>query len=168
MLFRSGEDSSVQDESYAGSESESTKVPNLEVLLEQLLTEGPLRNDGVPYTSFSDKLGEYMDEDMVSGKYGELGEMPDFGMFESYICYFTENYDDEAAVFKLKNAADAETVKRFLRARVERLKKNAVNYPALDVGKINGALISSEGVYVYMIISGDNNKAEEIIFESVR
>lgn len=97
-----------------------------------------------------------MDEEMILGKYGSQSPAPDFGVYAQYAIYFGfETYQDEVALFEVRDEADIETTKRFLQLRIDELLANAVNYPELDTARLKNAVIGSSGSYVYCIACRD-------------
>lgn len=61
-----------------------------------------------------------------------------------YAIYFGfETYQDEVALFEVRDEADIETTKRFLQLRIDELLANAVNYPELDTARLKNAVIGA-------------------------
>lgn len=70
---------------------------------------------------------------------------------------------EEIACFEAKDAESAGTIKAALEARVDSQKKAFENYQPQEMDKLNSPVIKQQGNYVFMCISDDNAKAEEII-----
>ncbi|MBR6045175.1 MAG: DUF4358 domain-containing protein [Ruminococcus sp.] len=70
---------------------------------------------------------------------------------------------EEIACFEANDEAAADEIKASLEARVEAQKKAFENYVPAEMDKLNSAVIKKQGCYVFMCISDDNTKAEEII-----
>ena len=148
-----GGESSAPDATASAADSDTAPAEpvNLKALLESVQQSCSL-DSGSIYSSYSDVLGEYMDEEMILGKYGSQSPAPDFGVYAQYAIYFGfETYQDEVALFEVRDEADIETTKRFLQLRIDELLANAVNYPELDTARLKNAVIGSSGSYVYCI-----------------
>ncbi len=70
---------------------------------------------------------------------------------------------EEIACFEANDASAAETIAAALQKRVESQKKAFENYQPKEMDKLNTAVIKLQGKYVFMCISDENDKAEEII-----
>lgn len=70
---------------------------------------------------------------------------------------------EEIACFEAKDSESAGKIKEALEARVESQKKAFENYQPQEMDKLNSPVIIQQGNYVFMCISDDNSKAEEII-----
>ncbi len=138
------------------SDTSGTGEPvNLKTLLETVSADFSLDDGGI-YSSYSDQLGEYMDDEMISGKYGAAGISPDFGVYSQYAIFFSyDTYGDEVALFEMKDGESSENTQSFLRARMDELVRNAVNYPTVDANKFENAVIGTSGNYVYCIACDD-------------
>ena len=72
-------------------------------------------------------------------------------------------FPDELAVFKLKNADDADTVIEFIDTRLRGKFTDFRDYTPNEMYKLDGAVIGTRGRYVYYIVCSDNSRAESII-----
>ena len=118
-----GGESSAPDATASAADSDTAPAEpvNLKALLESVQQSCSL-DSGSIYSSYSDVLGEYMDEEMILGKYGSQSPAPDFGVYAQYAIYFGfETYQDEVALFEVRDEADIETTKRFLQLRIDEL-----------------------------------------------
>ncbi len=70
---------------------------------------------------------------------------------------------EEIACFEATDADNAAKIKTALEERVESQKKTFENYQPQEMDKLNSPVIIAQGNYVFMCISDDNAKAEEII-----
>ena len=124
-----GGESSAPDATASAADSDTAPAEpvNLKALLESVQQSCSL-DSGSIYSSYSDVLGEYMDEEMILGKYGSQSPAPDFGVYAQYAIYFGfETYQDEVALFEVRDEADIETTKRFLQLRIDELLANVCN-----------------------------------------
>lgn len=70
---------------------------------------------------------------------------------------------EEIACFEAKDADNAAKIKEALEKRIEAQKKAFVDYQPKEMDKLNSPVLVSQGNYVFMCISDDNAKAEDII-----
>lgn len=70
---------------------------------------------------------------------------------------------EEIACFEAKDADSAKTIKEALEKRIDSQKKAFENYQPQEMEKLNSPVLVSQGNYVFMCLSDDNSKAEEII-----
>ncbi len=70
---------------------------------------------------------------------------------------------EEIACFEATDEAAAADIKAALEARIEAQKKAFENYQPQEMEKLGSPVLSVQGKYVFMCISDDNAKAEEII-----
>ena len=126
--------------------------------------------DGVSYmgagTLYSDvsseKIGELSPE-MISEIYKS-----DFNTAESYSVWITdENAVTEIGVFKLKETADVEGFIEILNARIEELSTAAAYINMDEIIKADNAVISSQGKYVYYLVTNINSILEEVILNEI-
>ena len=71
--------SSAPSDASEASAPDATEPVNLKTLLETVQQTCTL-DSGSIYSSYSDTLGEYMDEEMILGKYGAQSPAPDFSV----------------------------------------------------------------------------------------
>ena len=159
--------SSAPSDASEASAPDATEPVNLKTLLETVQQTCTL-DSGSIYSSYSDTLGEYMDEEMILGKYGAQSPAPDFSVYAQYALYFSfETYQDEVALFEVRDASDIEPTKRFLQLRIDELLEGAVNYPELDTTRFENAVIESSGNYVYCIACRDLEAVRAVIEEAL-
>jgi hypothetical protein len=72
-------------------------------------------------------------------------------------------YPDELAVFLLKDASDADTVKGFIQKRLQSQISLFRDYTPGEMYKLDGAVIGTNGRYVYFLACSDNARAAEIL-----
>lgn len=110
--------------------------------------------------SFDAEL-QKLDDDMVQNFYMSL-KMEDVAECQVFNSTAGDKAD-EMALFKAKDSSAAERIK----AAVEERKQDKVvsfeDYRPDQMDKINNAVIKTEGEYVFLCISGNNQKAGEII-----
>ena len=159
--------SSAPSVASEASAPDAAELVNLKTLLETVQQTCTL-DSGSIYSSYSDTLGEYMDEEMILGKYGAQSPAPDFSVYAQYALYFSfETYQDEVALFEVRDASDIEPTKRFLQLRIDELLEGAVNYPELDTTRFENAVIESSGNYVYCIACRDLEAVRAVIEEAL-
>lgn len=70
---------------------------------------------------------------------------------------------DEIAVFKMKSQDDVEDMRDVVLERKEELYDRFVDYLPDEAPKVNNAVISSKGKYVYLIVCNDHKAAKEAV-----
>ena len=70
---------------------------------------------------------------------------------------------EEIDCFEAKDADSAKAISDTLTARVESQKKVFENYVPEEMTKLNDPVLVTNGNYVYLCLSNDNDKAKEII-----
>lgn len=97
-----------------------------------------------------DRLGNYVEVDTAT--------------VESYSMYICGSgaFADEAAVFVMNSAEDTEALMEALQKRVDARLVDYKDYKPEECGKLESAVIKSNGKYVLYAVSSDNDKAEEI------
>lgn len=97
-----------------------------------------------------DRLGNYIEADT--------------GTVESYSMYICGSgaFADEAAVFVMRSEDAAEALMEALQKRVDARLVDYKDYKPEECGKLESAVIKSNGKYVLYAVSSDNDKAEEI------
>lgn len=111
---------------------------------------------GTRFSSLSQTAGEYLDEDLILGYYGEA----DFSAVEAYAVYIDETKPTkrvEFGIFKMKDGADGELLKAYLKARVDAKIEEAKSYPSVDTEGLKTAEFTVMGKYVwYSVVKGGN------------
>ena len=126
--------------------------------------------DGVSYIGagtlysdeVSDKFGE-MPTEMISEIYKS-----DFNTVENYSVWISEdNAVTEIGVFKLKETADVEGFIEIINERIDTLNTAAAYLNMDEIIKANNAVISSQGKYVYYLVTNINSILEEVILNEI-
>jgi hypothetical protein len=124
--------------------------------------------DGIAYIGMGqlhesnsiDENGELSDE-MMSEIYKS-----DFNVVESYSIWISEDSSvTEIGVFKLKDIDDTEEFMKVITDRVETLKESVSKEDELT--KIENAVISSKGKYVYYLVTNINSILEEVLLNEI-
>ncbi len=113
-------------------------------------------SDGFLFTSSSDKLGEYLDDDLILGYYGDAADVPDFSKIESYCVYIDESNVDvytDVGIFKMADTSYADTFIEYLRARIDDKIAEAQMYPTRDIPTLEASVFAVYGDYVYYVCS---------------
>ena len=106
---------------------------------------------GKLYESNSADEADRLSDEMISEIYNG-----DFSIAENYSVWLSENDGGtEIGVFKLKDIGDVEELIKIIKSRVER------------VTEIENAVISSEGKYVYYLVTNINSILEEVILNEI-
>ncbi len=139
--------------------------------LEAALTAIGMKDRGTVYLSETDDEFEMLDDDLLSGKYGELLEAPTLSMMKSYAVFFAfDSYGVEIGVFRMNTVEDAAAMKTFIENRKARLLANAVNYPDLDTKHAESMTLKTDGCWVYYIMSDSGEIAvkemEKILYSA--
>ena len=126
-------------------------------------------NESVDVTAVADKL-----KDGLEFK-DELAEL-DEAKIEKIIGISADSYTkakvyvsssggtaEEIDCFEAKDADSAKAIADTLTARVESQKKVFENYVPEEMTKLNDPVLVTNGNYVYLCLSNDNDKAKEII-----
>lgn len=114
--------------------------------------------DGFVFTSSSTEPGEYLDDDMILGYYGDAVDVPDFTKISEYCVYIDESNADvytDVGVFKMADPAYAQTFVQYLEARVSDKIAEADQYPTRDVPTLEAAVFATYGDYVYYVVSAE-------------
>lgn len=70
---------------------------------------------------------------------------------------------EEVAVFEAKTSNDAKTIENAAKARIEKQKNSFRDYVPEEMPKLENPVIVTEGNYVILCVSNQNDKAKEII-----
>lgn len=82
--------------------------------------------------------------------------------FSYYICA-SGAYPDEIAVFKFGSSDDAAAAVAAVNDRLEYQKKTYKDYTPDEYYKLEGAIVTQSGEWLYYIVTSDNQKANGII-----
>lgn len=127
---------------------------------------------GKYYSSASSTPGGYLDEDLLLSLYGDMGEVPDMEAVTAY-CVYIDDADPTApaefGVFLLKDGADAEEFASFIKARINAMIENAVNYPSINTEGLTTAVfeVTDECIY-YTAVIGHNADIAAYFEENVK
>ncbi len=120
------------------------------------ITEKYSLTDGFVFTSSSTELGEYLDEDMIMGYYGDAVDVPDFSKVASYCVYIDESDPDlfiDVGLFRMADTSYADTLMQYFQARIDDKIAAADLYPDTDVPTLEAATVAKHGEYVYYVVS---------------
>ena len=85
---------------------------------------------------------------------------------ESYAIYMSDystGNADEIAMFQVKESDQMTTVKSLINDRISDLKVRYEDYKPEEMPKIESAIIEEKGNYIFLVISPDNEKAQEVL-----
>jgi len=111
---------------------------------------------GLRFSSTSETVGEYLDENLRYDYYGEA----DFDSVEAYEVYIDQSnpiFPCEFGIFQMKEGADGEAFKAFLEARINAKLENAKSYPDIQTGALKTAKFTVKGNYVWYCAVADGN-----------
>lgn len=109
--------------------------------------------------AFEDELTE-LEGDKIGKIVGVLDEK--YTAAKVYVSA-TGGTPEEIDCFEAKDETAAADIKAALETRIESQKKTFTDYRPEQAPKINDPVLKVNGRYVYLCVSGDNAKAEEII-----
>lgn len=114
--------------------------------------------DGFIFTSSSDELGEYLDEDLIQSYYGDATDAPDFSKVADYCLYVDESDPDiiiDVGVFQMADPAYADTLMQYLQARIDVKIENGARYTNIDVATLKKSVVAKtkNGNCVYYVVS---------------
>lgn len=72
-------------------------------------------------------------------------------------------YADELALLTLDDESKGEDALNVVKTHIEELKKQFLNYVPAEVGKIDNAVVSQKGKYIFVCITNDYKTAKDII-----
>ncbi len=72
-------------------------------------------------------------------------------------------YADEVALLTVPNLSDADAAMKVLKAHAAELRNQFMNYVPEEVGKIDNAVFHQEGRYLFLCITKDYQRAQEIL-----
>ncbi len=114
--------------------------------------------DAIKASTKFDELIALTDDNIGRKYYGiDLEEI------EEYTVYVCSNaaIGDEIAVFKMHEKDDVEDMLETVRLRKQDREEQLVDYAPAEADKVKNAVISSNGNYVYFIVSSDKTVAKE-------
>ncbi len=114
--------------------------------------------EGFIFTSKSTELGEYLDEDLIQSYYGDVTDKPDFSKVSDYCLYVDESDPDiiiDVGVFRLADPAYADTLMKYLQARIDVKIENGARYTNIDVATLKKSVVSKAGDCVFYVVSYD-------------
>lgn len=88
----------------------------------------------------------------------------DLDSYSAYICG-SAGFPDEIAVFKIKDNSKMSKIKDAINNRREILIANFKDYRPEEMPKIDSSIIITKGDYIIFVVSGDNDKANDIVQE---
>lgn len=139
-------------------ETAETVSVNVDEVIGTVVTDYSL-TDGFVFTSSSTELGEYLDDDLIMGYYGDAVDIPDFTRISEYCVYIDEsdpNVFIDVGLFKLNDASYADTLMQYFQTRIDdKIAKADSGYPDIDVPTLEAATVAKHGDYVYYVISYD-------------
>ena len=100
-----------------------------------------------------------LNDDNISTRYYGI-DLEAIEEYEVLVCA-TGAATDEIAVFKMKSQDDVEDMRDVVLERKEELYDRFVDYVPDEAPKVNNAVISSKGKYVYFIVCEDHKAAKE-------
>lgn len=115
--------------------------------------------DGFVFASSSTELGEYLDDDLIMGYYGDAVDVPDFSKVDEYCVYIDESNPNvfiDVGLFKMNDTTYSDTLMQYFQSRIDdKIAKADSGYPDMDVATLGSATIAKHGDYVYYVISYD-------------
>ena len=147
------------------------KEVDLDALVNGILEKHAM-TEGFVFTSSSTELGEYLDEDMIVSCYGDAGDAPDFSKVSSY-CVYMDDSDPkviiDVGVFRMADAAYADTLMKYLQARIDFKIADGEIYTDIDVAMLKTAVVdkAQNGAYVYYVVSYDVTDIVKEIREAI-
>jgi hypothetical protein len=150
------------EESGSESKTASTKeVGSVTTILKDVLKDNNL-TEGKVYTNESTKEGEYLNEDLIRGFYGNLLEAPDFTKIQDY-CVYKQDQNPllhiELGIFKVYDSNNNTMVRDFINQRKDSLFEKWANYPSVDKEPWKNIIVDSVGNYTYYIAVKENRDA---------
>lgn len=70
---------------------------------------------------------------------------------------------EEISVWQGKDEASAKTIQQAVNTRIENQKESYVDYQPQEMPKLENPVVVAKGNYVVLCISGDNEKAKQVI-----
>ena len=149
------------DEGTSETSQATEQVSSLDPTTEakKIISEYQLQG-GTLYSSNSQTPGEFLDEDLIRGFYGDAITMPDFSCVESYAVYIDETkpiLPCEFGIFEIADEAKAEEFMVFLQARINKKIQNSIAYPSMDTTMLKSAIFEIRDGYLWYIAVKDSN-----------
>lgn len=153
-----------------GTSKDNAEQLNTKQLVEKIAADYSL-SGGTYYSSYSETLGEYLDEDTLLSLYGDMGETPDMSAVTEYCVYIDgsdPNLQKELGIFLTKSGTDKELFLSFMRSRIAAMLENAKNYPSVDTEPLKNAEFFIEGDYiVYVVVKTHASDIADFIKDSI-
>ena len=111
---------------------------------------------GFIFTSSSEEMGEYLDEDLIQSYYGDASDKPDFSKVSEYCLYVDESDPDiiiDVGVFRMADKSYSDTFMQYLQSRIDVKIENGARYTNIDVATLKKSVVAKTGDYVYYVIS---------------
>ncbi len=145
---------------FACSKKEFDQSASPKNAVNAVLTALGMTDRGLLFYSESDNDIDYLDDDLLSGKYGILLDAPTLDMMEAYAAFYAyDSYGTELGVFRMTTSENAEKMKGYIENRQKELLENAVNYPDIDTKIVSSLVVKTDGKWVYYIMSDNNDIA---------
>lgn len=145
-------------------------VLNTKQIAEKIISDYSLSGGNI-YSSYSETLGEYLDDDTLLSLYGDMGEVPDLSSITEYCVYVDgtdPNLQKEFGIFLAKSGTDKELFLSFMRSRIAAMLENAKNYPSVDTEPLKNAEFFVEGDYiVYVVVKTDGSDIADYIKDNI-
>ena len=93
---------------------------------------------------------------------------PDFIEDFSYVICASGAYPDEIAVMKFMSEANAQDAVSAVQSRLEEQKSTYKDYTPDEYYKIENAVVKQSGVWIYYLVTSDNENAEKIVNNYIR
>ncbi len=123
----------------------------------------PAVKDVVTAISESTEFAELvaLNDDNIATRYYGI-DLEAIEEYEVLVCG-TGARTDEIAVFKMKEQDDVEDMREVVLERKQELYDRFVDYIPEEAPKVNNAVISSKGKYVYFIVCDDHKAAKKAV-----
>ncbi|MBE6750386.1 MAG: DUF4358 domain-containing protein [Ruminococcaceae bacterium] len=138
---------------------EKTLNVDTDALIEKIVADYKMEN-GFVFTSSSQNLGEYLDEDLIISYYGDATEYPDFSKISKYCVYVDESDPKlitDVGIFEMGDTEYAETFMKFIKARIDAKIADGLAYSDIDVATLKKAVIKQKANYVYYAVGKDSS-----------
>ncbi|MCR4771154.1 MAG: DUF4358 domain-containing protein [Oscillospiraceae bacterium] len=109
-------------------------------------------------SAFSDELAP-ADSQIGCYLYGVDPALPENSVF----LFSSGATAEELAAFKMRSAADAETVETAVRERISAQRASFADYNPDEVPKLDRAVVKRSGVYVVLCVAADSSAAESAV-----
>lgn len=122
------------------------------------------------YFNFADENAR-LDDGTISLFYGNIEDEndPDFShVTDYYLLIPVTTVATEIGIFKVDDAANAEALKQYFSNRTDARATTFAPYNETESIKARNALISSEGCYVWYLVTDSNREIEAKILEMIK